>query len=95
LAGVDAVALAWADNGTPDIGPIAEVAAVEFADEVDMCTVTVALAYTSVLVIVLVHVSVLVAFLASTEAGASRATSAAMPVVRRICKDCGIVLLSC
>lgn len=57
-----------------------------------MCTVVVALAYTSVLVIVLVHVSVVVTLPASTPAGASRATSAAVAVVRRICTEYVIVL---
>lgn len=84
MAGVEAEALAWADNGPPDVGLVAEVANAECADEVDVCAVTVAPAYTSVFVSVLVHVSVVVAFLASAEAGASRVTNAAIAVVRRI-----------
>jgi hypothetical protein len=88
LTGVDAVALGEDDDGTPDNGLNVELADAPVADA-DMCTVVVALAYTSVLVIVLVEVSVVVTLLASTEAGASSATSAAVAVVKRICKDCG------
>jgi len=88
------VALAEDDNGTPAVGLNVELADVQVA-EADMCTVVVALAYTSVLVIVLVNVSVVVTLLASTAAGASRATSAAVAVVKRICKDCGKIQLEC
>jgi hypothetical protein len=70
------------------VGLKVEVADVQLADEVDI-TVVVALASTRVLVIVLVQISVVVTLLASTEAGASRATSAAAAVVMRIGKDGG------
>ena len=81
---VDGVALACDENGNVKLD--VALADVQLAD-VDICTVVVAFASTSVFVIVLVQVSVVVTLLASTEAGARQATSAAAAVVRRIVEE--------
>lgn len=88
---VDGVALAWDENGNVKLD--VALADVQLADA-DICTVVVAFASTSVFVIVLVQVSVVVALLASTEAGVRQATSAAAAVVRRIVEGRGRVLSS-
>ena len=85
---VDGIPLAYEENGKVKVDDAVPVADVQLAD-VGMCEVVVALASTSVFVMVLVQVSVVVVLLASTDAGASRATSVAAAVVRRIGKECG------
>ena len=89
---VDGVAVAYDENGNVKLD--VALADVQLAD-VDICTIVVAFASTSVFVIVLVQVSVVVTLLASTEAGARQATSATAAVVRRIVGKRGKTLLSC